>query len=302
MIETDMQQFEDYRDGVLVRAPAKLNLSLLIAGKRPDGFHEIETIMAKIDWCDEIHIQRAAGTGIDLVCEGPFQVPQDRTNLVYRAAEQIFAACDDAPPVRLTLIKNIPAGSGLGSGSSDAAATLAGLNAYLPCGLPQSRLMEMAARLGSDVPFFLNGPLALCTGRGEKICEIPRPFPFTALLILPNVNSSTKKVYDNYSHDATLYRQFHAQIAAQIEKNSIDSVAHLCANMLQRSCFHLYEELGELREAVESLGVGPVCLSGSGSTMFFLLDDADAGCPEKVRDQVAERTGCRCIIVRSNRW
>ncbi|MGE5296011.1 MAG: 4-(cytidine 5'-diphospho)-2-C-methyl-D-erythritol kinase, partial [Solirubrobacterales bacterium] len=263
---SEFAQFERHADRLLVRAPAKINLTLLIAGKRPDGFHEIETVMAKTDWFDEIEIQPASGSGIEFVCQGPCWAPNDPTNLVYRAAELILGACGKAADVKLTLSKNIPAGSGLGSGSSDAAATLAGLNAYLNLGLTRSQLMDLASRLGSDIAFFLNGPLAFCTGRGEKISELAGRFDFTAVLILPSINSSTKEVYAHYSHDPALYARLHTQIAAHLEKNRVDLAAEMCVNMLESSCFRLYEELRDLKQVVQTLGKGRVCLSGSGST------------------------------------
>ena len=296
------QQFESVRGGLLVRAPAKINVSLLIAGKRPDGFHEIETVMAKVDWYDEIRIERARSADIELVCEGPCWAPRDESNLVYRAAEEILRACDRADKVRLTLIKNIPAGSGLGSASSDAAAALLGLNRWLDLGLTRSRLTEIASQLGSDVAFFLNGPLAFCTGRGEKITELPDPFVFTALLILPDVSCSTKKVYENYAHDPALYRSLNAKITAHLARNRVDFVAGMCGNMLEGCCFRLYEELGDLKRAVESLDVGPVCLSGSGSTMFCILDSEDIGRLEEVRARITDRTGCNSTVVRNNVW
>jgi 4-diphosphocytidyl-2-C-methyl-D-erythritol kinase len=297
-----LPQFENLEDGLLVRAPAKLNLSLLIAGKRPDGFHEIETVMAKVDWYDEIRVQPARTAGIEFFCTGPCWAPNDETNLVYRAARLALDTCSHQRGLRLTLTKNIPAGSGLGSGSSDAAATLLGLNACLHLGWSRSQLEDLAGRLGSDVAFFLNGPLALCTGRGEKIAELPAHLRFVALLILPNVNASTKQVYAHYVHDPALYLQRRAQIQAHIGKNRIDLVTRLCANMLESSCFHLYEELGALKEAVESLGVGPVCLSGSGSTMFSMVDSLDAESLETLRDRIRARTGCETAVVRNNGW
>ncbi|MEN6578281.1 MAG: 4-(cytidine 5'-diphospho)-2-C-methyl-D-erythritol kinase [Phycisphaerales bacterium] len=298
---SDMRQFERSGDALLVRAPAKINLSLLIAGRRPDGFHEIETVMAKVDWFDEISI-RPGQAGIEFACEGPCWAPDDRTNLVYRAAESILGACGRSDSVHLTLTKNIPAGSGLGSGSSDAAATLIGLNAYLNLGLSKPQLMDLASRLGSDVAFFLNGPLAYCTGRGEKISELSGGFDFAAILILPSVNSSTKEVYAHYRHDATLYRQLSVQIATHLEKNRIDLLARMCANMLEASCFRLYEELGDLKEAIQTLGMGSVCLSGSGSAMFCMTDDTDSHRLDALRDTIAERTDCRSVVVRNNRW
>ena len=299
---TDAQQFERIGDTLLVRAPAKLNLSLLIAGRRPDGFHEIETVMAKVDWYDEIRIEPAQEADIEFFCEGPRWAPRDKTNLVYRAAELILRESSQARRVRLTLVKNIPAGSGLGSASSDAAATLMGLNAYFSLGLTKDQLVEMASQLGSDVAFFLNGPLAYCTGRGEKITELNSRFPFAALLILSDINSSTKEVYANYCHDPDLYRRLHWTITALLNKNRVDLVARMCVNMLQRSCFGLYEELGERKEALESLDVGPVGLSGSGSTMFIVLDERE---PERlgvVRETIAEKTGCGCTVVRNSQW
>jgi len=298
----DVQQFERVGDGLLVRAPAKINLSLLIAGKRADGYHELETIMAKIDWCDELLIQPGGQAGIELVCKGPEWAPQSKDNLVYRAAELIFAHCDRIPDVRLTLTKNIPAGTGLGSASSDAAATLMGLDRYLDLRLPAESLAEMAARLGSDVAFFLNGPLAFCTGRGEKIDPINPAFPFTVLLILPSISVATTKVYAHYAHDAALYGRWRRQINAYRRENRVDLVANMCANMLQRTCFHLFEELGALKEAVESLGVGPLCLSGSGSAMFHILDDRDLERLEYLRDAITDKTDCRSIVVRNNGW
>ena len=124
-----LPQFENLPDGLLVRAPAKLNLSLLIAGKRPDGFHELETIMAKVDWYDEVRIQSAQAAEVEFSCTGPCWAPNDQTNLVYRAARLALDTCGCRRGVRLVLVKNIPAGSGLGSGSSDAAATVLGLRA-----------------------------------------------------------------------------------------------------------------------------------------------------------------------------
>ncbi len=298
---SEVQQFECSGNGLLVRAPAKINLSLLVAGKRPDGYHELETVMAKIDWFDEISVQPGA-TGIEFACQGPYWAPDDRTNLVYRAAELIVTDCRGQADLRLTLTKNIPAGSGLGSGSSDAAATLVGLNRYLDLGLTKPRLMDLASRLGSDVAFFLNGPLAYCTGRGEKIAELPAGFDFAAVVILPNVNSSTKEVYAHYDHDASLYRRLNARIAACLAENRVDLLAGMCANMLEGSCFRLYEELGDVKEAVQALGVGPVGLSGSGSAMFCLPTDTDSDQLDALRDLIAERTGCKSVVARNNRW
>jgi len=192
MVNTE--QITAVGDGLLILAPAKINLSLLIAGKRPDGFHEIETVMAKINWYDEILIQPGQTQGIELICKGPCWSPQGQENLVYQAAEMLLESCGLSSDIKITLNKNIPAGSGLGSASSDAAAALIGLNKFLKLGLDGKSLEELAANLGSDVAFFLDGPLAFCTGKGEKIQKLNENFDFLAILVLPDVNISTKKV------------------------------------------------------------------------------------------------------------
>jgi 4-diphosphocytidyl-2-C-methyl-D-erythritol kinase len=298
----DKEQFETLGNDILVRAPAKINLSLLIAGKRPDGFHEIETIMAKINWYDEIFIEPNLKAGIELVCRGPHWSPPGQDNLVYRAAKAIVNACGLCPDVRITLTKNIPAGSGLGSASSDAAATLMGLNQYLYLELPNRQLVKLAPKLGSDVTFFLSGPLALCRGKGEKIKKINKKFDFLALLILPDVSVSTKIVYENYTHNQASYEKLSTEINSYITKNRIDLVVKMCANMLEESCFGLEKELAKLKEKIESLGIGPVCLSGSGSAMFCIIEDRDIEKAEVYSAQLAEKIGCKSIIVRNNRW
>jgi 4-diphosphocytidyl-2-C-methyl-D-erythritol kinase len=296
------EQITAVGDGLLVLAPAKINLSLLIAGMRPDGFHEIETIMAKIDWYDEILIQPGRQTGIELTCRGPNWAPAGEHNLIYKAAKSLLESCGLKPDVRITLTKNIPAGTGLGSASSDAAAILIGINHYFELDLDQKNLFESAAKLGSDVAFFLGGPLAFCAGKGEKVKKIDEIFNFMALLILPDVSVSTKKVYDNYRHNSRLYKKLNIRIKNHLLKNRIDLAVKMCTNMLAESCFDLEESLAELKKAIESLGIRPCCLSGSGSAMFCIIE---SGSEEEAREgmrELADKIGCKSIIVRNNRW
>lgn len=294
-------QFERRGDGLLVRAPAKINLSLLIAGKRSDGFHELETIMAKIDLCDEILVENRDQDGIELICRGAHWAPDGPENLVYRAAQMAFDLAGRPAGVRLTLTKNIPAGSGLGGASSDAAATLMGLNQHFALGLSQTQLAQIAATLGSDIAFFLYGPLAFCSGRGEKIAEISAPFAFEALLLLPEVHVSTKQVYANYRHDPKRYEQLSQQIESHLAHNRIDLVAKMCANMLQESCFDLFGQLGDLKMKAEGLGLGSVCLSGSGAALFSVLSEESPEV-ETLRDRIATESGCQCLIVSNSLW
>jgi 4-diphosphocytidyl-2-C-methyl-D-erythritol kinase len=320
------EQFEKCGEGLLVRAPGKINLSLLVKGKRPDGYHDIETIMTKIDWYDEILIENKSEirnpkseisnvkpeTNIELICTGPYKVPQGEENLVYKAAEEILKIKNQKAKgneqsgeqnvgIRITLTKNMPAGSGLGSGSSDAAATLMGINKFLKLGIGKKGLSELAAKLGSDVAFFLDGPMALCTGRGEKVKKLEE-CEFRVLLIVPDVSVSTKRVYENYRHDEQRYKRLIEEINLYIEKKRVDLICGLCANMLQESCFELYPELGVLKKRIESLGIRPVCLSGSGSSMFCFINDRNEEGVRKYRDKLESDFGCKSVIVNNNSW
>lgn len=299
---THEEQFEVVGSSLLVRAPAKINLSLLVAGKRPDGFHDIETIMAKVTRYDEILIEPGEKTGIELICKGPQWAPTGKDNLVYKAAQTLFQTCGKTANLRITLTKNVPAGTGLGSASSDAAATLLGLAKYLQLDFDQQKLNELAAELGSDVPFFLNGPLALCKGKGEKIQKLTENFDFLALLILSDVTISTQKAYVNYRHDQTLYNKLKYLINNYIEENRIDLVVKMCANMLLPSCFALKKSLAELKAKIESLGIRPLCLSGSGSAMFCVLDINDEKRAWSFQQELSMHTDCKSIIVTNNRW
>lgn len=298
----DQEQISKTGDGLLVRAPAKINLSLLIAGKRADGFHEIETVMAKVDWYDEILIQKSQKLGIELVCQGPCWAPGGKDNLVYRACELLLKDYREAPNLKITLTKNITAGTGLGSGSSDAAATLIGVREFLQLAVGAEELKQMAAELGSDVAFFLEGPLAYCTGKGEKIRKIDKVFSFLALLIVPDVSVSTEKVYANYEHDSALYERLHGQINGYIEKNKIDLAAGMCANMLEAICVRLHPGLATLKRRIELFGIGPLCLSGSGSAMFCLFDSGGESAARQWQRELKAKFGCKSVLVRNNRW
>jgi len=263
------EQFEYRGNGLLVRAPAKLNLSLLVGPKRDDGFHEISTVMAKIDLYDELFFEKTDGEGIELVCDGQYWAPGDASNLVVKACHLLGVN----KGLKITLTKNIPAGAGLAGGSSNAAATLLGVNKLLDLNFDDNELHRFASALGSDIAFFLGGPLALCTGRGEKIEEIPKNFNFRAILVLSDVNVSTKEIYGDYRCDKAKYEQLNEEIFGLLRENRIDLIAKMCANMLEDNCLRLEKSLGDKKRDIESYGIDNLVVTGSGSAMYFLLNN-----------------------------
>src|ERR1017187_779716 len=180
------------------KSPGKVNLLLNILGKRPDGFHELETVMHPVNFFDVIRFERGGG-GIQLACDEP-ALPVDAQNLVYRAAEAFLKLHDPRAGVRIHLQKKIPLAAGLGGGSGNAATTLLALNELYDQPLAAKILCEIAATLGSDIPFFLQNKPALATGRGEKIQPLEN-FPALCgkafLLIHPGFGISTAWAYQN---------------------------------------------------------------------------------------------------------
>lgn len=300
----EKEQYIDNGESLVVRAPAKLNLSLLVGSRRADGFHEIHTIMSKIAWYDELLFEMTDKPEVELVCNGPHWAPQGHDNLVYRACRLLLeeATGGKRGGVKVTLTKNIPAGTGLGSASSDAAAAMMGMNRFLKFGLTTSELAPLALQLGSDVPFFLYGPLALCTGRGERIKKITQKFCFKAIVALPDVSIATKRVYENYSPNISQYETLKARIDTCIAKKNIDFVGHMCANMLAISCYDLYEEIATLESGIKSLGVPHVCLSGSGSAMYCLVTDLRDTDVKHYQSMLREKLNCNSLLVNSNGW
>lgn len=294
-------QFEATENALLVRAPAKINLALLITGKRPDGYHGIETLMAKIDWHDELRFETGTSEGIELVCTGPHWAPDGPENLVWHACEMLMARADQRVPIRVTLTKNIPAGTGLGSASSDAAAAVMGLNRFANLNQPDAVLHDICAALGSDINFFLGGPLAWCTGRGEKIHPIDKKFDFSALLLTPNISVSTKSVYENYRHDPERYSTLAAKINPLLAKKKVDSIAKICANMLESGCFRMNQELQTLKNACEQHSNLKICLSGSGSAMYGLTTDLDEDLCQ-LQTTLKTDYNCESRVINNNRW
>lgn len=179
---------------VRVTAPAKVNLSLRVLGKRGDGFHEIRTVFQALDLGDEVEVARG-GAGIALEVVGPDLGPME-DNLAYRAADAFLQSTGEARGARIVLTKRVPAGAGLGGGSSDAAAVLRALAHASSSPVDPASLMSMGARLGSDVPFFLGAsPLALGVGRGEVLEALPPLPPADVVLALPDVHVSTAEAY-----------------------------------------------------------------------------------------------------------
>jgi 4-diphosphocytidyl-2-C-methyl-D-erythritol kinase len=262
-------------ESLVIRAPAKVNLCLEIIKKRPDGYHEISTIFQKIGLFDELTLEKSAVPGISLTVDNP-AVPSDSTNLVYRAAELIMRRCEGAPGIAIRLHKRIPAGAGLGGGSSDAAAALDGLNRLFDLGLSVYDLQQHAISLGADVPFFLSPwPTARASGVGEILQQVHLRTELWFVIVFPRFSISTAWAYAAFSKDIILTNQ---QKNSSLP-NSIDGLAQvltLLHNDFEQVVIPRHPEIAAIQKSLMQAGAGGVLLSGSGSSVFGVFANRES--------------------------
>lgn len=249
----------------MLRAPAKLNLSLRILGKRSDGFHELTTRMAPLDIHDEIDIQRLGeGDQIDFTCSDP-TLPADESNLMIKAYRALQRAAGANGHWRMYLEKHIPSGAGLGGGSSDAAVVLETVNSLLPTPLSLAELAHVAGEVGSDVPFFLHHAVCDASGRGERVTPVGFSWWLQVLLIKPPFGIPTPWAYQRWSASKELKGVLYSPQSCPWGE---------MVNDLERPVFEKHLFLPALKMwLLEQPGVAAALMSGSGATMFAILKD-----------------------------
>lgn len=254
---------------VAVWAPAKINLHLEVLARRPDGYHEIATLMLAVDRFDTLEFRLNENShAIELTCDRP-ELSTGPENLVCRAAEalrQAVGRSDLAASIHLT--KRIPLAAGLAGGSSDAAATLLGLNRLWKLGWRTEELARLAAELGSDIPFFFALPAAWCTGRGEVVEPVEVGRALDVVLVSPPIGVSTALAYRGVR--VPLVPQSGDAIRQALRNGDIEAIGRLLHNRLQESAEAICPMIAEVRRVMENMGVGHVLMSGSGSTLFCL--------------------------------
>lgn len=252
-----------------IKAPAKINLTLDVLYKRPDNYHEIEMIMTTVDLADRIGLQGTA-KGIHIQSADRF-VPNDSRNLAYQAAQLIKDTFNIKTGVIISLDKQIPVAAGLAGGSSDAAATLKGLNQLWQLNLSLDELAELGAKIGSDVSFCVYGGTALATGRGEVIEELPAPPHCWVILAKPSLGVSTADVYGAFDPDKADHPDTQAMIAA-LREGDYEAMCSNLGNALESVTMNLHPEVGQIKEQMIKFGADAVLMSGSGPTVFGLVN------------------------------
>ena len=253
-----------------VSSPAKINLYLEVLARRPDGYHDIESVMQLVDLCDLVHLERAPA-GIRLSVEGG-GVAADATNLAYRAAALLGERAGLRDGVRIHLEKRIPVGGGLGGGSGNAAAVLAGLTRLFGLAQAPETLAGLGAELGSDVAFFLGPGLALVTGRGERLQPLA-PWPPRWLVVAnPGVAVSTAWAYREVSSKLT-GRESRSSIQAFITGGALPWPPTWGFNRFEEAVLPVRPEIRRLKDLLHAGGAEPALMTGSGASVFGVVRD-----------------------------
>lgn len=252
------------------KAPAKINLMLDVLHKRPDGFHEVEMVMTMIDLADRLEMSEQKRDTIIITSQAGY-IPLDEKNLAFQAARLIKERYDVRKGVHIHLDKKIPVAAGLAGGSSDAAATLRGLNRLWGLNIPKEELLKLGAELGSDVPFCVSGGTALATGRGEVLKPIPSPPQCWVIVAKPPINVSTAEVYGRLRSDQIQAHPSAERMIGALEQGSFHQMCKELGNVLEEVTLKMHPEVQQLKEGMLKLGADGALMSGSGPTVFGLV-------------------------------
>lgn len=272
-------------------AYAKINLGLDVLRRREDGYHEVKMIMQTIDLYDTLTFCRKKEPGIVLKIDKE-NLSAGRDNLICRAAERLFAETGISEGVEIFLEKRIPIAAGMAGGSTDAAATLMGLNELFGFGFSLEQLQALGVTLGADIPYCLMGGTALSEGIGEVLTKLPAPPPCVLVVAKPDIDVSTKFVYENLHADTLAYHPDIDGMEEAIRNGSLSGIAKRIGNVLETVTVRKYPVIDEIKEQMKKAGALNALMSGSGPTVFGLFTEkepADAAAEQIRRRGLAEQ-------------
>lgn len=270
-------------DELELSAHGKINLSLDVLRRRPDGYHEVKMIMHTVGLYDSIFIKRERERGIRMECNLP-SLPTNEENLMVKAAKTLMEEFSIGEGLRMRLVKRLPIAAGMAGGSSDAASVFHGLNQIFHLGLSTEELEKRAVKLGADIPFCLHKGCYLSEGIGEKLCKLyPLP-PCTILLVKPAFSLSTKLIYENL-HLENIRAKEHPDVDGMVEGLERGSLKEICAlggNLLEKVSISLRPEIQELKNRLLREGALLSLMSGSGPTVFAIFQKEERVKAERI--------------------
>lgn len=257
---------------IQLKARAKINLALDVTRKREDGYHDLKMVMQTIDLYDKVTIKKIAANKIILITNMN-GLPVNENNIVYKAAKLMKDKFNITSGVVIKLEKHIPIGSGMAGGSTDAAATLKGMNTLYSLGLSTEDLMAQGLQLGADVPYCILGGTALAQGVGERLTPIHNNMEYYILLAKPNASVSTKYVFSNLNINEIKEHPDVDGMVEAIKNGNLDGITCRLGNVLEMVTIGKHPIIGEIKDRMKALGAKGVLMSGSGSTVFGIYTD-----------------------------
>lgn len=256
---------------ITILAPAKINLTLDVVGKRDDGYHDIESVMHQINLCDRVTVGLSS-QGVQVITDNP-NLKGGRDNLAYKAAEVVMARFGIKTGFRILIEKNIPLSAGLAGGSTNAAATIKAIDELLGLGISAAEMNELGQIIGSDVAFCIAGATAVARGRGEILTPVVGKTRLELVLINPGFPVSTARIFSLIDQKNLIDRPDAIRMVRALEKGNLDSIAAELGNVMEQVTLELHPHLQKIKDDLMEAGARGALMSGSGPTVFGVYSD-----------------------------
>lgn len=276
------------------RAYAKINIGLDVLRRRPDGYHEVKMIMQTVGIYDDLLIEKCEKPGIFLQIDKE-ELPTDQNNLIYKAAQLLLTEKKIQEGVRISLTKRIPIAAGMAGGSSDAAAALRGMNELFNLGYQTQELQKIGVKLGADIPYCIVGGTMLSEGIGEILTPLPTPPGCTLVIAKPDINVSTKFVYENLHADTLSYHPDIDGMIKALREGSLKGITDRLGNVLETVTTREYPVIEEIKKLMRENGAENALMSGSGPTVFGIFTQEKKA--QKAARQLRDRNLARQVFV-----
>ena len=275
----------DRKNTITKKAYAKVNLGLDVIRRREDGYHEVRMIMQTVDICDVLTFTRQERPGI-VVTTDKEELPGDESNLIYKAARLVTETCSVREGIKIELQKRIPMAAGMAGGSTDAAAVFHGMNEMFGLGMDEDEMCALGVKIGADIPYCGKGGTALAEGIGEILTKLPDAPACVVLVAKPDIDVSTKYVYENLHAESLEYHPDIDGMRAAIEEGDLRGMAERMGNVLETVTVNAYPVIREIKEVMKKSGAWNALMSGSGPTVFGIFGEEEKA--RKAYNEIAQ--------------
>ncbi len=275
----------DRKNTITKKAYAKVNLGLDVIRRREDGYHEVRMIMQTVDICDVLTFTRQERPGI-VVTTDKEELPGDESNLIYKAARLVTETCSVREGIKIELQKRIPMAAGMAGGSTDAAAVFHGMNEMFGLGMDEDEMCALGVKIGADIPYCVKGGTALAEGIGEILTKLPDAPACVVLVAKPDIDVSTKYVYENLHAESLEYHPDIDGMRAAIEEGDLRGMAERMGNVLETVTVNAYPVIREIKEVMKKSGAWNALMSGSGPTVFGIFGEEEKA--RKAYNEIAQ--------------